>query len=265
MGELAMYRLLICLPLCLFLAPDPELEQAPKALAPSAAAQDPLPSGDPLTFLEKCLDRYDSQAIRGYTMIMHKQERIGGVLQPSEEVEVFFREKPHSVFLHWLKGQRKAESVLYVDGENGGKMLAKPAGIGGIFVKVAARDVDGDDAKQSGRYSLKEFGLRNNLVRTLQYWKAAKGKGALDVRYLGVRKVREAGDRLCYTLRRFCKEPEDDGCTDMTFYIDKETWLRVGAVLKDATGKLMGEYMFRDIHINPEFKPNQFQASILSP
>ena len=202
--------------------------------------------------------------IRGYRLIMHKQERIGTVLQPSEEIEVYFREKPHSVFMHWLRGQRKAESVLYVDGENGGQMLAKPTGIGGLFVKVAARDPEGDDAKQSGRYSLREFGLRNNMVRTIKYWKAAKEKGALEVKYLGVRKVREAGDRLCYTLRRFCKEPEDDGCTEMTFYIDKETWFRVGAVLKGEGGKLMGEYMFRDIQINPEFKPNQFKPAILS-
>ena len=29
-------------------------------------------------------------------------------------------------------------------------------------------------------------------------------------------------------------------------------------------GKLIGEYLYRDIHLNPEFKPNQFEASALT-
>ena len=43
-------------------------------------ANDPLPEKDPYTFLEKCLERYDKSGIKGYTAIMHKQERIGGTL-----------------------------------------------------------------------------------------------------------------------------------------------------------------------------------------
>ena len=76
--------------------------------------------------------------------------------------------------------------------------------------------------------------------------------------------MHEAGDRLCYTLRRTCVEPEEDNVTDVTIYIDKENWLQVGAVLKDASGRLIGEYMFRDLRINPEFKPNQFKRSALT-
>jgi hypothetical protein len=166
--------------------------------------------------------------------------------------------------MHWLRGQRKAESSLYVEGENGGKMLAKPAGAAGFFVKVAERDVDGEDARQSGRYTMKEFGFKAAIEKTYRDWKAAKEKGTLQVQYLGVRKVREAGDRLCYTLHRTCTVPEEDGVTDVTIYIDKENWLQIGSVLKGSDGKLIGEYIFRDLRINPEFKPNQFKRSALT-
>jgi len=249
------YLRLVCPLLCLVLAPEPR----------AAPEQEPLPTGDVVTFLDKCVQRYEQQGIAGYSVILHKQERIGGKLQASEEIESYYREKPFSVFMHWVRGQRKAESSLYVEGENGGKMLAKPAGVAGIFVKVVERDVDGEDARQSGRYTMKEFGLKAAIEKTYRDWKAAKEKGALRVQYLGLRKVHEVGDRLCYTLRRTCAEPEEDNVTDVTIYIDKENWLQVGAVLKDASGKLIGEYMFRDLRINPEFKPNQFTRTALTP
>jgi len=231
---------------------------------PSGTTREPLPTGDVVRFLEKCVQHYEQLGIQGYSVILHKQERIGGKLQPSEDIECFYREKPYSVFMHWLHGQRKAESSLYVEGENGGKMLAKPAGLAGVFVKVVERDVDGEDARQSGRYTMKEFGLKAAIQKTYRDWKAAKEKGTLHVEYLGVRKVREVGDRPCYVLRRTCSEPEEDNITDITIYIDKETWLQMGTVLKDPNGKLIGEYMFRDLRINPEFKPNQFTRSALT-
>jgi hypothetical protein len=254
------------LPLCLLLVPEsPALAPAgPQPQSSASATQEPLPVGDVVAFLEKCVQRYEQQGIHGYSVILHKQERIGGILQPSEDIECYYREQPYSVFMHWLRGQRKAESSLYVEGENGGKMLAKPAGLAGVFVKVVERDVDGEDARQSGRYTMKEFGLKAAIQKTYRDWKAAKEKGTLRVQYLGVRKVREAGDRLCYVLRRTCTVPEEDGVTDVTIYIDKENWLQVGSVLKGEDGKLIGEYMFRDLRINPEFKPNQFQRSALT-
>jgi hypothetical protein len=260
------YRLLICLPLCLALAPArPEAPNIFIPLAPLAGDQDPLPTGDPYLFLQKALERYEDSPVKGYSAILQKQERIGGRLQPTEEVEVHFREKPFSVFMHWQRGQRKADTALYVEGENDGKVLVHPAGVAGALVKVVTRDPEGEDARQSGRYTLKEFGIKKGTQRVLKAWKAAKEKGILKVEYLGVRKVREAGDKLCYTLRRTCTEPEDDGISEMTYYFDKETWLQVGSVLKKEDGKLIGEYMFREIQLNPEFKANQFQAAAVAP
>ncbi len=260
-----MWRLLICLPVCLLLAPDrADVPSSVRPIVTSLVSEDPLPTGDAVTFLEKCVERYDQAGIRGYRTILQKQERIGGKLQPTEEIEVFYREQPHSVFFHWLKGQRKADSALYVQGENDDKLLVHPSGVAGKFVKVVSRDPEGEDAKQSGRYSLREFGLKKAAVRTFKAWQRAKDAGTLKVEYLGVRKVKETGDRLCYTLRRTCPKPEDDGYTEVTLYIDKETWFQVGSVLKDAEGRLVGEYMFRDIQLNPTFVADQFTRAAVA-
>lgn len=235
------------------------------AYAVLAAPNDPLPESDPLTFLEKCLEHYDRSGIKGYICNFDKQERINGELQPLEKTVCAFRASPHSVHLRWLEGERKASCVLYVEGENGNRMLARPTGFAGKLLSVVGRDVEGGEARSSSRYSLKTFGLRNALVRTLDAWKKARANGTLRVEYLGVRTVPETGGRACYVLQRTYAEPEEDGVRHGTFYIDKETWLQIGTVLKGEGDKLIGSYFFRNIQLNPEFKAEQFTRASLLP
>jgi hypothetical protein len=260
-----MYRLLACLPVCLAMVPAyPEVALEAEPQAALVASQEPLPVKDPLAFLEKCLERYDQTGIQGYSCTFQKQERVNGKLMPSEDVEVFFRTKPHSIFMRWLRGAQRAAAVLYVEGENKNQMLVHPTGVAGTFVKVVSRDPEGAEARQAGRYPITQFGLKKTLERTIKDWKAARDKGTLQVAYLGVRKVHEAGDRLCYTIRRTIAQPEKDGLAQVTVYLDKETWFQVGTVLKGEENKLLGEYLFRDIQLNPKLKPNQFESSALT-
>ena len=46
-------------------------------------------------------------------------------------------------------------------------------------------------------------------------------------------------------------------------YIDKENWLQVGNVLKGEEGRLIGEYFFRDLKLNPDFPPDTFTREAL--
>ena len=236
------------------------------AAARSGSDLQQLAKNDPIQFLTECLARND-QEVKGYRAVMQKQERIGGRLQPKEIIDVCFREKPHSVLLRWTEGARKAEAALYVEGENNGKMLARPTGL--IARKIAGdvveRDVDGSDARQSGRYTLNEYGMKKGMERTLAAWKAAREQGALEVALLGEQRVKEAGDRACYKLRRRYARPDTEGVNELTIYVDKENLLQVGSVLKGEGGRLIGEYFFRDIQLNPQFGPGQFQREALSP
>ena len=262
-----MYRIVPLLPICLLMSPEQRVVSVgtgARPLAEASEVQEPLPTGDPVSFLEECLKRFDAQDYKGFSYIMLKQERINGRLQPSEEIEVFYRSKPRSVLMHWLKGQRKADSALHVEGENKGMMLVHPSGLAGKLAPVVSRDPEGPDAREAGRYSIKEAGLRETLARTLNDWKTARAKGTLQVKYLGIRKVVEAGDRDCYTLQRKCGPDENNGVLEVTAYIDKEKWLQVRTVLKGEENKLFGDYIIRDIRVNPAFKPDQFQRSALT-
>ncbi|MBY0525990.1 MAG: DUF1571 domain-containing protein [Gemmataceae bacterium] len=274
-----MHRLLLCLPLCLILGSDrhqePPTSQPDRptlvlkddgGALPKPAEMEKLAKNDPLAFLENCLKRYDRE-VKGFTCVMQKQELIDGKLHPTEVMDVAFRNSPHAVYMEWQQGVRRAERVLFVVGENDDKMLCRPAGklARAVAGDVVSRDVDGPDARSAGRYSLKEFGLRKALERVIVEWKAAREEGTLQVEYLGIKKVKEAGDRPCYTLRRTSKKPDRDGISECVLHIDTETWLQDGCVLKDEKGNLLGAYYWRDIKVNPQFKENQFKRAALIP
>ena len=108
-----MFKRFLCLAVCLVMGPTRADTLATAEMVDSLAAnQEPMPTGDPVDFLAKCLDRYNESGIKGYRCILRKQERIAGKLQPTEETELCYRETPLSVFMHWIKGQRRAESSL---------------------------------------------------------------------------------------------------------------------------------------------------------
>jgi hypothetical protein len=257
------------LALCLAVVPDVPRPADPAA-APVAAIEDngsPLPDAaslerlartDPVAFLEACLRRCDRE-VHGYRATLQKQERIDGKVRPVEVIDVAFREKPFSVLFDWREGAGRARRTLYVRGENEDKLLVRPSGaLAYKLAGIVSRDPEGPDARAAGRYPLTGFGIKIGMQRVLSSWQAAQKKGELHVEYVERRRVRELGNRECYVLRRApYARPEEDGITSLTMYVDVETWLQVGTILKGKDG-LIGEYYFRDVRLNPEFPADTF-------
>jgi hypothetical protein len=299
-----MSRLLICLALCLLFAlvyrqvrPTAEEPQAqPLAVQPlrpqwlallaggptagfpggvpwaglaqagqANAGADALPDPDPVAFLEKCLARYE-RSIDHYTVTLQKQEWPAGLRKPKarEVVRVFFRERPFSVFMKWKElGGSKAKNALYVEGRNENQLLVMPAGLL-QYLGVQELELDAPEVKESGRYTISEFGFKKATQRVLDGWYKARARNALHVTYEGVYQFAEIGNRPCYKLHRTdFDRPEEDGVTDLVLYIDVDTWLQVGTVLHGAGGRLIGEYYFRDLDLNTAIPPSQFEREAL--
>jgi hypothetical protein len=224
---------------------------------PSNAEMEKLAQTDPIAFLENCLRRYDRE-VKSYRVTLQKQERLGGTLQGTEVIEACFREEPFSVRMDWVKGTGLAQRTLYVKGQYDDQLQVLPAGLLGL-AGVVSRDPKGAEARSSSRYPITEFGIKVGMQRTLAAFEHARKEKALHVDYLGKKKIKEAGDRLCWVLRRSrYKKPEVDGITGLTLYIDTENWLQVGSTLKGADNKLIGEYFFRDLELNPKFADDTF-------
>lgn len=268
-----MKRAIVCLPFCLLCTSDSTsmVVLTGPAFRDVADNGSPLPSeeqmerlarNDPIAFIRECIRRYDRE-VQGYTTTLHKQERSDGKLQLREEIGVAFREKPFSVLLRWKEGTRRAAAVLYVKGENRDQLLVRPAGLLAV-AGIVARDPQGEEAKKAGRYPLTEFGIKFGMQRTLSTWQRAKKAEALHVEYLGVKKPRELGGRPCWVLRRTrYAKPAEEGVIESTLYIDTDNWLQVGIVLKGEENKLIGEYFFGDLKINPDFPQSTFSRDAL--
>src|SRR5262249_39634212 len=151
------------------------------------------------------------------TLLM--QERLKGTLKKEEVVDVAFREKPFSVRMDWRKGWGKARRLLYVQGENGGKVLVRPSGpVAWRLGVVVARDPRDADVTGASRYPPTEFGIKIGMQRALAAWEAAKKRGDLKVTFLGEKRVKELGGRACWVVKRSgYKKPEDDGITGTVF------------------------------------------------
>ena len=236
-------------------APPPE----PPVLDDSAPLPSPeqlesLARTDPIAFLRACLLRYRRE-VHGYICTLEKQERLNGKLGPEETIAVGFREKPFSVLLIWQSPPAGlADRALYVAGQNGGKALAR----GKYLHIVHHRDPYSSEAMSASRYALPEFGMAKGTERSLDAWEKAAKHGKLNVKYLGIREVPEAGGVPCYVLRRDCDPPEEDGVVTVELSFDTAHWLQVGNVLTGANGEHIAAYYFRNIKLNPKFAPDQF-------
>ncbi|MCS7045005.1 MAG: DUF1571 domain-containing protein [Gemmataceae bacterium] len=214
---------------------------------------------DPVAFLESCQAKYRRE-VTGYTCTFRKQERVKGKLLDPEKIEIHFRENPFAVHMHFLQGG-SAQKVVYPDGDNYDNLAARPR-FPSFF--AVSRKIDGPDAMKASRFPINQFGIAKGTESTLDSMRRAQARGALYVRYEGVFKVPELGDRACYKLVRTpYVPPEEDELNELTLYIDTEYLLQTGSVLKDVRGELISEYYFRDLRLNPEFNKDQFTRKAL--
>jgi hypothetical protein len=252
----------------LFRTPDDKDDyDGPVIIIPAAPQEartlEELAEKDPVAFLQRCLDRYEKD-VTGYTCIFEKQERVKGTLRQKEKIKIHFNEKPFSVHMDWKKGWDAlgARRTLFVEGKNDGLLIARA--LHHDFGPILVKKLDDPQVTATSRFGINEFGMYKGARSTMVAMRKAKERGELHVKYEGIVQVKEAGDRPCYKLVRTpYHPPEDDGCNELVIYIDKDTLLQVGSTLKDSDGKLIADYFFHDIHLNPTFTPEQFTKKAL--
>ena len=212
---------------------------------------------DPMRFLRMSLERIDKE-ITGYSLTFEKREHpLKGKLLGWEVIHVDYLRHPHSVRMKWLSGSWMADTVLYVEGKNDGKMFG--IGVGPLrFAGLQTYDPEGDKAQASGRYFITSFGFERSTKRTLVAMEKAAARGALDVKYEGIVTVSKLGETKCYKLVRHYDKVEEDDLGELDLYFDTEHWLQVGSQLKTPKGEDLGQYFFRNIVLNPTFDPKTF-------
>ncbi|GMV97024.1 MAG: hypothetical protein AMXMBFR83_13830 [Phycisphaerae bacterium] len=236
---------------------------APAQPAPGESLE-ALAARDPLGFLQMALDRYD-RSVRDYTCTFTKQELIGGKLSSEQVMEAYFREKPYSVRLDWIKNADKCRRVLYVEDrwvEDGRQMaVVEPAGaIAQLFVSHVMRPINGDDARKSSRRTLDQFGLRNSLLLSLKYAKLAQEKRVLDFSFRGTGEV-DQRPTLIFE-RRLPYEKEGGLWPDrvLVIHLDREWLIPLLCVSYSDDDKkaLLGRYHISNLKLNANLADTVF-------
>ncbi|HSM51521.1 MAG TPA: DUF1571 domain-containing protein [Thermoanaerobaculia bacterium] len=180
-----------------------------------------------------------------YRVRMVKRERIGGRLRPAQEIDLFVRETPFAVRLHYVAGPARGRVVVYDPSVREEELRVHDGGLlsllGSIWIGTGSRW-----ARLDSNRSIRDAGLGNLLRRFLHDLEIAAPLGGFRVEHRGFDRegrycllwVAPAGGAGLESARTLV-------CADLAAGIPG----RVEAY--DASGALLESYLFSELESQP--------------
>ena len=170
---------------------------SPAGASPQAASVPPQAAPHPLDGdIRNAQVRLEAmrQNIKDYSCIFTKRERVNDTLLPYEQMFMKVRHQPFSIYMYFLGPEDvKGQQVVYVAGQNSGKMIAQPIGLKGKFGPYHL-DPNGRFAMEGQRYPITNAGIVNLTVQLID-------EGLRDRRFpqceVKEYKGAKVGDRTC--------------------------------------------------------------------
>ena len=135
---------------------------------PATKTAPPAPAGPPdgvaalITAARKRVE-----ALTDYEAVLIKREVVGGKALPQDEVLYRFRADPKSVYMRVLSAAGQGREVLYVAGQNGGKMTVVTGKGDSPLVGVGFKTTLDPDSKQAtakSRYKITDAGFGRTVM-----------------------------------------------------------------------------------------------------
>jgi hypothetical protein len=203
--------------------------------------------------------------VTDYSATLISRERCDGKLSDYETVFIKVRHRPFSVYAYFVApSDRKGNEAIFVEGQNGGKLLAHTTGVTGKLLGTVKLDPLGTLAMKDQRHPISELGMVN-ICRRLAAMTGAELRlepGLSQVQFLPGVKV---GDRpaTCVEVRHPTSR------NDLHFYLAR---LFVDDALKlpirfeqydwprqpGAAAELVEEYNFSNLKMNNGFGDADF-------
>jgi hypothetical protein len=220
-------------------------EPSPRDTRSQLAQRAPAGSGpDPDTLLAKAETKLKS--LTSYQVKATRQERVGGQLQPVEDLLLSIRSEPRAVRLEWQDGPSKGREVIYSRALDPSMIFVHQPGAA-IVLPSMKIPVDSPLVTRNSRHSITEAGF-DTILENIH---GAKGKADTrelergELTYQGLQ--RPAGvDRPCHHFLRRSAAGEN-----WNVYLDAESLLPRMVVAFDKSGDLIERYVYREIRENP--------------
>jgi len=201
--------------------------------------------------------------IHDYSATLSKRERVGGKLRDYEHAYVKIRHQPFSVYMYFLDpSELKGQEVIYIHGQNNGKIWAHSTGVKDRLVGTVSLAPDGVIAMHGQRYPITEIGIYNLVCRLVEVGQEDIKYGECDVQWIPGVKV---DDRVCTCIQVTHPIPRRNFFFHIArIYIDQQLNLPIryeGYTWPQKQGgqpELMEEYTYRNLKINNGFTDADF-------
>ncbi len=241
-----------------------------------AVAQGSAHAAHPLDQVLKAAEesyRILDKNVRDYTCLFWKREQVNGKLNELERLYCKIRHAVPAdrvgfgVYAYYLAPEKiKGRQVIYVDGENNGKMLAREGrGIRGL-VGVVALDPRGRMAMSSSRYPVTDIGIKNLCKKIVDTVRKEKVHEGTTVRRLEGGHV--AGrECVCFEIKHPTRQPHFLAYL-ARIYFDKELNIPIRYEAYDwpKSGQrpaLIEEYTYTKVKFNVGTTPMDFSRERL--
>lgn len=241
------------------LPPPPVLSDAPGSIRPAPVGSrepattpertaSPEPDAAPAPSLAKLRDliagsQSNLSQIRNYQVAMRRQERVGDVLQPAEDLILSIRREPRAVRLEWAGSKNPGREVIYSATETGGQLQIHTPG---SLLPDMTLAPDSPLVLRSSRHPITEAGLDSILQRLEQSLQPHLAGTPTRARlaYEGLETPPEIG-RPCHKI----VEHRENGEV-WVVYLDSDSLLPAMLHATAAGGELLEHYAFRDLKID---------------
>lgn len=217
---------------------------------------------DPIGYLRRVLDK--CAALRQYTVLFTRIERRGLLfkgLQGPERIECWFRREPFSIRMRWLDEKVKYGESTYVAGQEGDRVRFTPRhGLFGLPPGLTKVDLQTPVVWGEARRPLTEWGLEKLVAETFESMKEMEPRGGAIIDYRGVVTMEESGRAAHYLHLSY---PRDPGVASIQeLYIDVQTDLPAGTVLRFRNGELDAAYLYDKLDTNVRLTDDDFVLDI---
>lgn len=190
----------------------------------SVRAQDADKQEHPLKpairYAQNCLEKVE--ALPGYEATFYKKEVVGKSTV-SHKMRIKIRHKPFSVYLYF-QNPHEGREVIYVEGQNSGKLVAHEAGLLSIAGAMELVPTDAM-AMSENRYPITMAGIANTLKVMIKQWEEEAKYGETQVRYFKDAKV---GNVTCRVIESSHPQPRRQfNNHKVRLWIDSETGIPV--------------------------------------
>ena len=196
--------------------------------------------------------------VSDYTALFARQEVIEGRLRPAEEALLKYR-RPRSIYLRWVAGPGTGREILFVEGRDGGRILLHHPGLlSGLVTAVLAPD--SPRVLRESRHPITDVGIGRLIELIAANARRALGRNELAVADAGVVEARGRREhRLELTLPR--DPAKGYYCYRAIVAIDLEWNLPVAARIFDWSDRMVEDYRYREVQLNPGLSPLDFDPA----